>query len=167
MVLLIATPTILSALNRISASHRDDLELPAPASLSLDSPISHSQVIALARYFTQSSTSTSLSPAGLEKEDEIQSSGAASRQKEKQKEYTLDTLLRGTKLYIPPPAPRAEPVRTYLHTHIHRHKLEPLSIHASIHLILKTVNKFSILKYIKWKTDKRIPRPKSPPPTTR
>lgn len=94
MVLLITTPAILDALSQVPESQRDNLQLPSPASLSIDGPISHSQLITLASYFVASQSSSSLSPSSSD--------------------HTLNELLRGTKVYIPPPPPKPQPVRALL-----------------------------------------------------
>ncbi|KAE8549670.1 hypothetical protein EYB25_008193 [Talaromyces marneffei] len=84
MVLLTTTPLIAKALQELSPSTRDDLELPDPIPAT-GAPISHEQLISLSKVFTR------------------QSNG-----------YTLNALLRGTKVYIPPPPPKPEPSPEYL-----------------------------------------------------
>ncbi|KAF9891733.1 hypothetical protein FE257_003214 [Aspergillus nanangensis] len=84
MVLLITTTRILSALEAIPVSLRKDLDLPHP---SLDTPISHAQVIRLAQHF---------------------------RHGPPDKEMTLNSLLRGTKVYVAPPPPKPAPSPEYL-----------------------------------------------------
>ncbi|KAL5360306.1 endoplasmic reticulum-based factor for assembly of V-ATPase-domain-containing protein [Aspergillus floccosus] len=90
MVRLITTPRILAAFDAIPSDRRSHLDL--PDSLSLDAPISHAQLIRLARYVRTESTSPS-----LPRED-----------------CSLNALLRGTKLYIPPPPPKPAPTPEYL-----------------------------------------------------
>lgn len=80
MVLLTTTPLIAKALNELSPSSRLDLKLPDPVP-SPGAPISHDQLISLSKAFTK------------------QKNG-----------YTLNFLLRGTKVYIPPPPQKPEPV---------------------------------------------------------
>jgi hypothetical protein len=102
MVLLVTTPTILAALEELSASSRDELQL--PQNPEVGEPISHDQVISLARYFTSgdgSNTYSSVSPQ-FKAEDREEARAAPS--------YTLNTLLRGTEVYVPPPPPKPEPV---------------------------------------------------------
>lgn len=89
MVLLVTTPRILSAFEAVSSQNRKELDL--PESLSLAAPISHDQLIRLARSLRSSSTDESHGQPGL-----ISTS--------------LDALLRGTKVYVPPPPPKPEPV---------------------------------------------------------
>ncbi|EAU33449.1 predicted protein [Aspergillus terreus NIH2624] len=90
MVRLITTPRILAAFDAIPSDRRSHLDL--PDTLSLDAPISHAQLIRLARYVRTESTSLS-----LPRED-----------------CSLNALLRGTKLYIPPPPPKPTPTPEYL-----------------------------------------------------
>ncbi|KAL4775704.1 endoplasmic reticulum-based factor for assembly of V-ATPase-domain-containing protein [Aspergillus nidulans var. acristatus] len=94
MVNLTTTSPILSALEAIPPSTREDLNLPAPESLALGKPISHDQIIRISRYFKE--TRSSYNPDG---------DGGTSVDR------SLDALLRGTKLYIPPPPPKPEPAR--------------------------------------------------------
>lgn len=122
MVLLVTTPTILSALETLSPSSRDELHLPhSPA---LGSPISHAQVIALARYFTSGRGNTvhnrgneNTEGAGLsgeeknEGQDGVSSDHSSTAPTSVTPLYTLNSLLRGTSVYIPPPPPKPEPVR--------------------------------------------------------
>lgn len=90
MVLLTMTPSIVEGLQTLlgSAARLQEQSLPSrEGEPSLDgaavgNPISHSQIIHLW---------TALRDAG-------------------QKEYTLETLLRGSKVYVPPPPPKPEPV---------------------------------------------------------
>jgi TMEM199 family protein len=95
MVLLIVTPTILSALDHLPEAHCQRLELP---NISCGAPIAHDQVIRLARYFTDRSGATSNTPTRPRDGDALKPL------------YTLNSLLRGTKLYVPPPPPKPEPV---------------------------------------------------------
>lgn len=90
MVLLTMTPSIVEGLQTLSgsAARLQEQSLPSrEGEPSLDgaavgNPISHSQIIRLW---------TALRDAG-------------------QKEYALETLLRGSKVYVPPPPPKPEPV---------------------------------------------------------
>lgn len=90
MVLLVTTTHIISALEAVPSSSRKELDL--PDSLSIDSPISHEQVIRLSRYFRNAGNSTSSAPTP---------------------DRSLNSLLRGTKVYVPPPK-KPEPVRSPL-----------------------------------------------------
>ncbi|KAH8692989.1 endoplasmic reticulum-based factor for assembly of V-ATPase-domain-containing protein, partial [Talaromyces proteolyticus] len=89
MVLLVTTPTIVAALQDLSPSARDELQLPQPPP-EIGSPISHENVLALARALS-SHTEPTTSPS-----------------------YTLNTLLRGTEVYIPPAPAKPEPTPEYL-----------------------------------------------------
>jgi hypothetical protein len=96
MVLLITTPTIVAALHALSPSARDQLNL-AQTPPEIGAPISHDEVVSLAHAFT--------SPQQEEndmKEKEKENGG---------KRYTLNELLRGSDVYTPPAAKKAEPVR--------------------------------------------------------
>lgn len=88
MVQLVITTRILSAIEAIPASRREDLDL--PESLNLNSPISHDQLIGISRYFKNN-------PDGHDDDNNTP--------------MTLNTLLRGTKVYVPPPPKKPEPVR--------------------------------------------------------
>lgn len=90
MVLLVTTPPILSAFEAVSSQNRKELDL--PESLSLAAPISHDQLIRLARRLRPPSTD----------ESNHGRPGLTST--------SLDALLRGTKVYVPPPPPKPEPV---------------------------------------------------------
>ncbi|PYH97026.1 hypothetical protein BO71DRAFT_373978 [Aspergillus ellipticus CBS 707.79] len=92
MVLLVTTSPILAAFEALPASSRHDLEL--PDSLSLQDPISHAQLIALARYF-KTCPETSISDP-------------------RSRSLSLNSLLRGTKVYVPPPPKKPEPTPEYL-----------------------------------------------------
>jgi hypothetical protein len=89
MVLLVTTTHIISALEAVPSSSRKDLGL--PDSLSINSPVSHEQVIRLSRYFRNGANSTSPDPSP---------------------DRSLNSLLRGTKVYVPPPPKKPEPVRS-------------------------------------------------------
>ncbi|PCH03611.1 ATPase, vacuolar ER assembly factor, Vma12 [Penicillium occitanis (nom. inval.)] len=84
MVLLTTTPLIAKALNELSPSTRLDLKLPETIP-STGAPISHDHLISLCK--------------------------AVTKQKN---EYTLNLLLKGTKVYIPPPPPKPEPTPEFL-----------------------------------------------------
>lgn len=90
MVLLVVTPRILSALEAIPTSRRKDLNL--PESLDLNA-ISHEQLIELSRYHK------SLQKGNYD---------------DHKAPTTLNSLLRGTKVYVPPPPKKPEPVRCIL-----------------------------------------------------
>ncbi|PGH36104.1 hypothetical protein GX50_01116 [[Emmonsia] crescens] len=99
MVLLLITPTIASALDSVPASTRDELSLPTPTA---SSAISHAQLITLSRHL--------LSNLPLTETSEDLSNGAA----DGCERFTLNSLLRGTRVYIPPPPPKPEPTPEYL-----------------------------------------------------
>ncbi|GLI80961.1 hypothetical protein PoHVEF18_009329 [Penicillium ochrochloron] len=93
MVLLTATDRIVTALAAVPDSQRSELNL--PATLQLHEPITHEQLLRLAKHLQndaayQSSTTTA---------DEYS------------RTTVLNTLLHGTKVYIPPPPKKPEPVR--------------------------------------------------------
>ncbi|EED20208.1 conserved hypothetical protein [Talaromyces stipitatus ATCC 10500] len=90
MVLLTTTQTIITALQDLSPSARTELHLPEPIP-STGAPISHKQLISLSKAFTTDSDSLNAN-----------------------NEYTLNSLLRGTKVYIPPPPAKPEPSPEYL-----------------------------------------------------
>ncbi|OJJ51387.1 hypothetical protein ASPZODRAFT_127458 [Penicilliopsis zonata CBS 506.65] len=92
MVLLVVTAHILSALEAVPPTSRRDLEL--PSSPSLESPISHDQLIRLARYF--STARKTIPDASLDRDN------------------SLSSLLYGTKVYVPPPPKKPEPTPEYL-----------------------------------------------------
>ena len=96
MVLLIATERIISALNAIPESSREDLDL--PTSLDLHGPIAHDQLLRLSKHL-KSDTEYDSSECGVSKDDPT----------------ILSALLRGTKVYIPPPPKKPEPVRVILY----------------------------------------------------
>jgi hypothetical protein len=115
MVLLTITPNILSTLESLSPSLRDELSLPNPE---LNTPISHTQLITLSRYFTSQylgNDLVSFADRRFKSEEGKEPNGQPSEQgQESSVLYSLNTLLRGVKLFIPPPLPKPEPVRLYL-----------------------------------------------------
>ncbi|KAK2809012.1 hypothetical protein FQN50_004286 [Emmonsiellopsis sp. PD_5] len=103
MVLLTITPTITSALNSLPPSTRDELSLPPTDT----STISHAQLIALSRHLISNQ------PLTHQDNDASNTQSNDSPPPEVTK-YTLNTLLRGTTLYRPPPPPKPEPTPEYL-----------------------------------------------------
>ncbi|GFF45444.1 hypothetical protein IFM46972_07794 [Aspergillus udagawae] len=91
MVLLVTTTHIISALEAVPPSSRKELDL--PDSLSINSPISHEQVISLSHFFRNGANGTSPDP---------------------KPDRSLNSLLRGTKVYVPPPPTKPEPSPEYL-----------------------------------------------------
>lgn len=91
MVLLVITPLIRSALESLPQPTRDETSLPDPAS---SEAISHTQLITL---------SQKLCSPDSDDNTEKREDGLVTT-------YTLNSLLRGTKLYISPPPPRPAPV---------------------------------------------------------
>ncbi|KAH8423339.1 TMEM199/VMA12 family protein [Aspergillus melleus] len=89
MVRLVTTPRIVSAFDDVPSSSRQELDL--PDTLSLETPIAHDQLIRLARYFRTRNDTT------ISNDDR-----------------SLNSLLRGTKVYVPPPPPKPEPSPEYL-----------------------------------------------------
>ncbi|PYH83953.1 hypothetical protein BO82DRAFT_390426 [Aspergillus uvarum CBS 121591] len=102
MVNLTTTETILAAYEAVPASARQTLAL--PSALQLADPISHAQVIELARYFR----------ANLPPQENDSSSTTSHPESNPRSKRSLNTLLRGTKVYIPPPPPKPEPTKEYL-----------------------------------------------------
>ncbi|KAJ5130586.1 uncharacterized protein N7515_006625 [Penicillium bovifimosum] len=91
MVQLIATERIIDALEAIPLQQREELDL--PATLEIQGPISHEQLIRLASHLQQNpalSKDTSHTPT------------------------VLGSLLCGTKVYVPPPPKKPEPTPEYL-----------------------------------------------------
>lgn len=92
MVLLRATDHILTALEAVPASCREELEL--PATLELHGPIAHEQLLRLSKH--------------LKQDAEYNTPHSSSSQNP----TILSYLLRGTKVYVPPPPKKPEPVRS-------------------------------------------------------
>lgn len=95
MVLLTITPLVLEGLKELKFEEgkeiQESMELTASGEPSLldpqvGNPISHGQIIALSR---------DLKTKQLER-------------------YTLEDLLKGSKIYVPPPPHKPEPVRTFM-----------------------------------------------------
>ncbi|KAF3490922.1 uncharacterized protein GIQ15_00439 [Arthroderma uncinatum] len=105
MVLLKATPCIISAIEALPLATREALSLSETPDL--QAPISHSQLISLARSFSRRQSRS----GGADGEDEAQATADALVEGSK---YTLNNLLRGTELYIPPPPPKPAPSPEYL-----------------------------------------------------
>ncbi|KAJ5773612.1 hypothetical protein N7457_008508 [Penicillium paradoxum] len=91
MVLLVTTERILAAFEAVPASRLEELDL--PATLEVDAPIAHEQLIRLARYLQND-------PEYTEKASHTPT--------------ILNSLLRGTKVYVPPPPKKPEPSAEYL-----------------------------------------------------
>lgn len=90
MVLLVATDRILAALEAVPGSQRSELNL--PSTLQLHEPITHDQLLRLAKHLQHDTTYTA-------------TIGVHNRR------TVLNTLLYGTKVYVPPPPKKPEPVR--------------------------------------------------------
>lgn len=88
MVLLVTTDRILAAFEVISTARREELDL--PTTLEAQGPIAHEQLIRLARC--------------LQTDPEYKKHVSHSP-------TVLNSLLRGTKVYVPPPPKKPEPVR--------------------------------------------------------
>ncbi|KGO70512.1 ATPase, vacuolar ER assembly factor, Vma12 [Penicillium italicum] len=88
MVLLLTTDRILAAFEAIPASRHEELDL--PTTLEAQGPIAHEQLIRLARY--------------LQTDPEYKDRASHTP-------TVLSSLLRGTKVYVPPPPKKPEPVR--------------------------------------------------------
>ncbi|KAJ5891145.1 uncharacterized protein N7473_007373 [Penicillium subrubescens] len=96
MVLLTATNRMVTALEAVPESQRSELNL--PATLHLHEPITHEQLLRLAKH--------------LQNDAAYQSSTTTAD--EHSRTTVLNTLLRGTKVYIPPPPKKPEPSPEYL-----------------------------------------------------
>lgn len=81
MVHLTITPTISDAIG-VYRNHHEDDQFPMSELQAMGKPIHHGQVVELWK--------------GLKAKCETK--------------YTLEDLLRGSKVYVPPPAPKPEPV---------------------------------------------------------
>ncbi|EZF35617.1 hypothetical protein TMEN_6068 [Trichophyton mentagrophytes] len=106
MVLLTATPGIISAIKALPLTAREELSLAETPSL--NDPISHEQLISIARRLSSHpsrSTNTGEEDDAAETVDSPTCEGS---------KYTLNSLLRGAKLYIPPPPPKPAPSPEYL-----------------------------------------------------
>lgn len=108
MVLLTMTPSIVDALKQVDEQHKADSQheadepshdadqdqsYDAAASTSTEpvvgNPISHSDILSLYKKLSASESS--------------------------EPRYSLEQLLRGSQVYIPPPPPKPEPVSFHLH----------------------------------------------------
>ncbi|RAK77186.1 TMEM199/VMA12 family protein [Aspergillus fijiensis CBS 313.89] len=103
MVNLTTTEPILAAYEAIPASARHTLAL--PSALQLADPISHAQLIQVARYFRSNPPPAS---------QDASSNANAHPESDPRRNRTLNTLLRGTKVHVPPPPPKPEPTKEYL-----------------------------------------------------
>ena len=105
MVRLTITPAILRALKHLQERGqvlrvRGELSEPSLDQPAVGNPITHGQIIAISRTLREIKTDTS------------------NGKLEAMVSYHLDDLLRGSKVYIDPPKPKAEPVgSTYLLLH--------------------------------------------------
>lgn len=106
MVLLTATPGIISAIETLPLAAREELSLAKTPGLK--DPVSHSQLISIARRLSPRPTKST----GTHEEDNVVAT--VDPPTCEGSKYTLNSLLRGTKLYIPPPAPKPAPV-SFLH----------------------------------------------------
>jgi hypothetical protein len=93
MVLLVTTDRILAAFETVPASRRQELDL--PATLELHGPIAHEQIIRLSKH--------------LRHDAEYNATQDTNRSP-----TILSALLCGTKVYVPPPPKKPEPVRVML-----------------------------------------------------
>lgn len=109
MVLLVTTSRILSALESISPPTRQHLNL--PATLTLETPISHDQLVRLSRH--------------LRSDDDGYN-----------RTWSLNALLQGTKVYVPPPPPKPEPVYC-LHYYRRMHRTELMALASRLNIWLK------------------------------
>ena len=106
MVLLTMTPVIVRAITeaqRISEEELSQLQRPSEpslAELAPGKPISHGQLIDLSRLLKKHAAEIN---TGDSKDEPVV--------------YRLDSLLKGSKIYIPPPPPKKEPVRLPMAIH--------------------------------------------------
>ncbi|KAK2763707.1 hypothetical protein FQN54_009323 [Arachnomyces sp. PD_36] len=112
MVLLTITPNILNTLETLSPSSRKELSL--PSDVAPGAPISHTQLIALSRHFSKQHGELHTrcdqdTPGGTDDGSMTSDNGAATSN-----ECSLDSLLRGTNIYKPPPPAKPEPSAEYL-----------------------------------------------------
>ncbi|KAJ4509186.1 hypothetical protein HRR78_006088 [Exophiala dermatitidis] len=103
MVLLIATPRILDAISSLSPSERSSL--PSPLPTTPGSPIEHASIIALARLLSRSHSQTSQTSTHLNHGPPTPTAP---------NNLSLNTLLRGAHVYIPPPPPKPQPSPEYM-----------------------------------------------------
>lgn len=97
MVLLTATDRMVTALEAVPDSQRSELKL--PATLQLHEPITHEQLLRLAKHLQNDAAYQSTTTTTVD---------------EHSRTTVLNTLLHGTKVYIPPPPKKPEPVRPVL-----------------------------------------------------
>ncbi|KAJ5808492.1 hypothetical protein N7474_009761 [Penicillium riverlandense] len=92
MVYLVTTDRILAALEAVPVSQRAELDL--PTSLTRHGPMAHEQLLRLAKHLQSEAadTTTNTLPGPT----------------------ALSSLLRGTKVYVPPPPKKPEPTAEYL-----------------------------------------------------
>ena len=90
MVLLVTTDRILNALEAVPGSRRQELDL--PATLELHGPIAHEQILRLSKHLQHDAEYNATQDTG-------------------RSPTILSALLRGTKVYVPPPPKKPEPVR--------------------------------------------------------
>lgn len=97
MVLLVVTDRIVDAFETVPVSRRKELEL--PATLELHGPIAHEQLLRLAKHLQNDVDAAT--------QDRIRDASPT----------ILSSLLRGTKVYVPPPPKKPEPVRASTTNH--------------------------------------------------
>ncbi|KAJ5094484.1 hypothetical protein N7456_010345 [Penicillium angulare] len=95
MVLLVATDRIRSALEAVSECKRGELDL--PTAIDVNGPISHTQLLRLSKHLQNDSEYDPVSCGVPGTSPTI-----------------LSALLRGTKVYVPPPPKKPEPTPEYL-----------------------------------------------------
>ena len=109
MVLLVTTSRILSAVDSIPSSEREQLDL--PETLSVGGPISHDQLIRLARWFRHRREERHHHDDEKDaKEDQREDNTGNTSSSPTPSSFTLNDLLCGTTIYIPPPPNKPEPV---------------------------------------------------------
>lgn len=105
MVLLNVTDRIISAFEVVPIARREELEL--PATLELHGPIEHEQLLRLSKHLEQNLEYT------------------ASYSPDTRDFTVLSGLLRGTKVYVPPPPKKPEPVTFLLNQSVHTMHIVP------------------------------------------
>ncbi|KAJ5212133.1 uncharacterized protein N7498_003779 [Penicillium cinerascens] len=93
MVLLVTTDRILNAFEAVPGSCRQELDL--PATLELHGPIAHEQILRLSKHLQHDAEYNAIQGIG-------------------RSPTILSALLRGTKVYVPPPPKKPEPSPEYL-----------------------------------------------------
>lgn len=120
MVLLTMTPATVRALSRAGAVAPEELaELqllsePSLADPAPGEPVSHSQLIALSKLLKKHAPKGGIPAEGAHDARESSATEEGSLPEEDTVPASLDALLRGSRIYIPPPPPKKEPTPEYV-----------------------------------------------------